>query len=152
MERDISNKLSPLNGFAPAAAKTADEDGAAVDRVAEPGFGAIMHVVNVGASGITLSGTDYIALELEESDDNIAWNNCANADMVTYDPADLGTEGDGEFARLDAPAKADSVYKVGYNGNKRYSRLVLNFEGTHGAGTFISGMAVRGKALGEAVD
>ena len=153
MQRDIANKLSPKVGLAPVETQSANVNGLSFDKVANPGFESVMHVVNVGDAGDTWDGANYVDLVLQESDDDSVWNDVANDDMETYDPADKGTDGEGIFKRLDDSATDDEqAYHVGYKGNKRYSRVRLEFTGTHSTGSPFSAMAVAGHALARPVD
>jgi hypothetical protein len=104
--------------------RTADADGATIDR---QGAEDLTFTALVGASGDTLSGSVYVLLEVEHSDDGSTWADCANADLTnTVTGATTGT-----FAKIDDPAEDDAVFKVGYIGGKRYVRVVQNLVGTH---------------------
>lgn len=118
---------------------TADQNTTAVDM---KGFGDLLMNVNVGASGDTLSGSVYILLELEHSDDNVTFEDCANSDLTNY-VTGLNT---GTFAKIDDAAEDNLPYFVGYKGNKRYVRVVLNLVGTHTNGTPLSVTAIQGMA------
>lgn len=132
----FNNKI--LQTFDPAVV-TADQNTTAVDTA---GYGDLLAMVNVGESGDTLSGTVYILLELEHSDDNVTFTDCADADLTNY-VTGLNT---GTFARIDAAAEDDLAYFVGYKGNKQYVRVVINMVGTHSTGTPIAVTMVRGLA------
>lgn len=131
--KDLTLSAVPVQALAPAS-RTADVDGTGIDL---QGFESALVVFDCGAEGVTLSGTDKIALELEESDDDITYTDVAAADMV-------GEEAAGVVKTLDANAEAPGVYSVSYIGEKRYIRPVLNFSGTHGAGTVIGCVVVKG--------
>lgn len=125
--------------------RDADVNGVAVEH---PLLGATTFIVTAGAAGITLTTSNYIALELEESDDgSTGWTDVAASDMYVDPRSALGeavTTG-GEWKRLNATADeaAGRPYAVGYTGSKRYVRLVANFVGTHGAETVIGAIAIR---------
>lgn len=110
------------------AAYDSDQDGAGVDTV---GFGSALVIADIGAEGITLDGSNYILIEVEESDDNVTFTDVANADLTNY----VTGLNPGTIAKLDAIAEAPSIHTAGYKGNKRYIRGVVNFVGTHGAAT-----------------
>lgn len=114
---------------------TEDTDCAAVD---VSGYQSATVIVNVGESGDTLSGSVKIELELEESDDNSTFTDVADAEAVGY----VAGTNDGCFGVIDAAAEDDAVYKVGYIGNARYIRPVINVTGTHTNGTPISATVV----------
>lgn len=96
----------------------------------------------IGANGITYSGTNKIEFECQESDDNSSFSAIANADLTyTETGSNVGTA-----KVIDANGKANNVYVTGYKGSKRYIRGVMNFSGTHGTGTAIGCTIIRGRA------
>ena len=84
-------------------------------------------VVNVGNSGDTLSGSVYIELEVETSDDGSTWADAADADLSS---SVTGTN-TGTFAKIDAPAEDSAIFTVSYLGRERYVRVIANLTGTH---------------------
>ena len=120
--------------------KDADVNGTGVD---SQGFSSVTHVVNVGAPGITFSTTHKVEIELEHSDDNVTFTDVtSNTDVVG------GTVGtNGLWQTIDADGDCNAVYAIGYVGGKRYSRVVLNFSGTHGTGTIFGVVGVKGRPL-----
>jgi hypothetical protein len=118
-----------------AAVLTADATGASIDAF---GYETVAITANVGASGDTLSGSVYVELEIEHSDDNSSWADAANTDIRT---AVTGTN-TGTFAKIDDPAEDDAIYSVQYIGGKRYVRIVANLTGTHTNGIPIGAVAV----------
>ena len=120
--------------------KDADTNCTAVD---SQGFSSVTHVVNVGAPGITFSTTHKVEIELEHSDDNVTFTDVTSNTDVTG-----GTVGtNGLFQTIDADGDCNKVYAIGYVGGKRYSRVVLNFSGTHGANTIFGVVGVKGHPL-----
>ena len=72
----------------------------------------------------------------------------ANADLTnTVTGSNTGT-----VAVIDDNAEDDLVVVVGYKGNKRYIRPVLNFTGTHTNGIPCAVMAVRGRNRAQPVN
>lgn len=118
---------------------TADQDGDGIDT---QGFDSVMFTVPVGASGDTLSGSVFIELEVEESDDDAVYSDVADSDLSSF----VAGTNDGTFALIDDPAEDAQVYSVGYKGNSRYVRLVVNVTGTHTNGTPIGAVAILGDA------
>ena len=151
MKRSISSKLGLSRAVVPQAAVKADINGATFDKTSDPGFEALVMLVHLGASGDTLSGSVLIDLEMEESDDGSDWTNVSNADMEVPDSSQKGTDGDGVWQKVDAPALDDKVYKADYLGHKKFARLVLDFTGTHTNGIDLSAVYLAGKALAEPV-
>lgn len=103
---------------------------------------AVAFLVDMGNSADTLSGSNKIELELEESDDNSTFTDVADADVEGA----VSATNTGTFAVIDAPAEDSTVFTGIYRGNARYVRAVLNFSGTHTTGTPIGVVAVRGRA------
>lgn len=102
------------------------------------GYNACEFVVNVGASGDTLSGSLKLDLKLQHGD-------LANGtDMAAVADADLlGTFATGAiFATIDDPAEDSAVFQVGYIGSKRYVRVFVDTTGTHTNGTPLSAVAI----------
>lgn len=133
---DLSNNLK-VTSLSLAAVRNADLNSTAVDM---QGYESVTFLVAMGNSADTLSTTNKIELEVEESDDNSAFTDCANADIVTA----VTATNTGTFLLVDDPAEDSNVFKVGYIGNKRYVRVVVNFSGTHTTGTPMAIVAVQG--------
>jgi hypothetical protein len=91
-----------------------------------------MAIVNVGAPGITFSGTDKVDIILEDSSDNSTFTAVTNNNFVTGGTVDSST---GIWQTIDANGDCNAVYGIGYVGPQRYYRVVLDFSGTHGTGT-----------------
>jgi hypothetical protein len=135
--RDFENNIKHTQVLDPVVLTT-DTDCDGVDLL---GYGSCAFYVMVGESGDTLSGTVYIELEVEESDDDSTYSDCADA-VVTNTVSGNNT---GTFAKIDAAAEDDAVYMCEYRGSKRYARVVINVSGTHSNGTPIAVLALRGK-------
>ena len=58
----------------------------------------------------------------------------------------------GIWQTIDADGDCNAVYAIGYVGGKRYSRVVLNFSGTHGANTIFGVVGVKGRPLSAPTD
>lgn len=114
----------------------ADNTPAAIDL---RGFNAAEIVIAVGIGGITFSGTNKIEFVLTHSDDDSTYTNVAAGDV-------LGTTvaAGGIIKSLIAAHAAPSVARMGYVGGKRYLKLLADFSGTHGAGTPIAAIVLRG--------
>ena len=120
MTRDLYHNLNATQILAPAV-YDASQNAAAVDL---QGFSACLLLATVGAAGATLSETDKIELEVEETDDT-----------------DNGPWSDVDDAHL-----SNAVYVTQYRGHQRYCRVVVNLSGTHATGTPIGVIALRGHA------
>ena len=105
----------------------------------QAGFRDVTVAVAVGESGDTLSGSVYIELELQESDDDSTYTACANADITnSVTGTNVGT-----FALIDAAAEDDVVKMCKYLGNKQYVKVNVNVTGTHTNGTPIGVLALQ---------
>ena len=108
--------------------KAADTNATGIDT---KGFNSSMAIVNVGAPGITFSGTHKVDIILEDSSDNSTFAAVTNNNYVTG-----GTVGStGIWQTIDANGDCNAAYGIGYVGPERYYRVVLDFSGTHGTGT-----------------
>lgn len=124
-----------------AAVRTADVSGAGADRTL---YGAqeITHVLLMGAGGITFDSTNKIDVVMEESDDDSTYTACAQAAVIVDDGVTVTSGIVKSFTAAHATATA---YTFGYRGDKRYSRIKLDFSGTHGVGTATAACAIHGK-------
>ena len=137
--RDLKSGLA-FDESLNAIVKDADTNCTAID---SQGFSSVVHVVNVGAPGITFSSSNKIDIELEHSDDNATFTDVTSNTDVTGGTVDSS----GVFQTIDANGDCNKVYAIGYVGGKRYSRVVINFSGTHGANTIFGVIGVKGHPL-----
>lgn len=136
--RDFHRNIKTVQALDPALT-TGARTGAPIDG---QGFQAVEHIVLFGASGDTLSGTLKTDVKLEASEDGSTWSPVADAKAVSGGPVSAA----GVFATVDAAAKAQTAYRIGYLGNARYSRISLALTGTHTNGTPVAAIAVLSKA------
>lgn len=103
------------------------------------GYNAAEIVLSVGVGGIVFTPTNKVEFVLSHSDDGSAFTAVKSKDV-------LGLESvtDGIIKTLDAAHATAAAYRFGYVGNKRYVRLTADFSGTHGAGTPIAGLVIKG--------
>jgi uncharacterized protein involved in tellurium resistance len=123
-----------------AAVRTGDVSGAAVDRTLYDAK-EITHILLMGAGGITFDDTNKIEVVMEESDNNSDYTAVAQKDCIVDNGVTVTSGIVKAFVAAHATATA---YSYGYRGNKRYSRLTLNFSGTHGVGTATAACAIHG--------
>jgi hypothetical protein len=116
--------------------RTADANSTGIDLAGSRG---LLLIADIGDTGDTLSGSIKIEMEVEHSDDNSSWSDCADADLVK---SVTGTN-TGTFAVIDDNAEDETVYTTSYIGSKRYVRVVANFTGTHTNGTEVGVIAVK---------
>jgi len=108
--------------------KTADTNATAVDT---QGANSAMAIVNVGAPGVTFSGSVKVDVKLEDSADNSTFAAVTNNNFVTGGTVDSN----GIWQTIDADGECNAVYGIGYVGPERYFRVVLDFTGSHSTGT-----------------
>lgn len=135
MLKDVYNNVTFVQVLDPATV-TADANCTSIDLWDYPGE--VTFAALIGESGDTLSGTVYIELEVEESDDNSTFTDVADADLSNY----VAGNNDGCFGVIDAAAEDDAVYTTQYTGSSRYVRAVVNVTGTHTNGTPIGVVAI----------
>lgn len=135
MKKDISTSVSPVQAIGPATLN-ADNTPAAIDM---GNFDAAVICISVGVGGITFDTTNKVEFKLTHSDDDSTYTAVAQEDVKG---ATVGTGG--IIRSLVAAHAAASLTEVGYHGGKRYLKLLADFSGTHGTGTPISCVVVRG--------
>jgi hypothetical protein len=111
------------------------------------GYNSCTILIEVGAGGITFSGTNKVEFVLTESDDNSSYTNVAATDIIHAPITVLS----GIVYNLIAAHASATVVRLGYKGTKRYLKLLADFSGTHGTGTPISAVALLGHPLTGAV-
>lgn len=138
-ERDGANRISVLALIA-AATLAADNTPDAVD-VRDARTATIL--LNVGVGGITFTGTNKIEFVLTHSDDGVTYSNVAAEDLIGdgYLPATITN---GIVRALTAAHAAATIQKIGYIGGKAYLKLLADFGGTHGSGTPVAALVVKG--------
>ncbi len=133
--RDLISNIG-LAFAIPPATYNADNTPPAVDLL---GFSSAVIAIQVGVGGITFDGANKVQIKLTHSDDNTTY------DAVTQDDVQgVAVESGGIVRSLVAEHAAATAVKVGYVGNRRYIKLLADFSGTHGAGTPISALVIKG--------
>ena len=112
---------------------TATKTGTGIDK---QGFDGTCHIIAIGDSGDTLSGSVYFTLKLEDSDDDSTYAAAVTADVIGQ------TLTAGVFDTIDAPAEDSKNVLIQYVGKARYSRVVVTITGTHTNGTPIGIVAL----------
>jgi hypothetical protein len=124
------------NAMNQAATLTATTNGNTIDR---QGYGLADFVVQVGTS-TTADGSNYFTISLEHGDAS----NMSDAAAVTATTGLVGAN-----LVINATADANLVNHLGYNGIKRYVRMVATETGT--ASVQIAGVCVLSEAARQAV-
>lgn len=140
--RDLASGLAAGYTLAPAT-RNADATGSAVDL---RGFESAALLLLIGAGGITFDGTNKIEFVLEHSDDDAAY-----APVAAGDVRGVAVTGAGIVKALTAAHAAASITELSYLGARRYLRLSADFSGTHGSGTPIAAVVLRGHAHSQPV-
>ena len=133
--KDLHSKVSVVQLIA-AAVLAADNTPVAVDLL---GFESAEIAIAVGAGGITFSSTNKIEFVLTHSDDDSSYAAVTDDDMIGV--TDITT---GIIKSLVAAHTTADVSRFGYIGGKRYLKLLADFSGTHGTGTPIAAVVVKG--------
>lgn len=125
MLSEKASLVKALLGSASVTLTTTDVNGTPVDT---QGFNSLYFVINVGANGGTLNGSNKVDFKLEHGDasdlsDAVAVATVGESGGTTVDS-------DGIFATVDAGGEVSAVYKVAYTGNKRYVRVLSDVTGT----------------------
>jgi hypothetical protein len=139
---DLSNKIA--TGISvKSAVISSNTTGSGVDL---DGYNSAVMIVNVGAEGVTLSGSVYFEVAIEHSDDNSTFTACTQANIVDGTIASSGI-----FYKIDGSGEGDpdttgKIYRVGYVGGKRYIRGVITKTGTMATGTPLGVFVIKGNA------
>lgn len=132
--RDLASNLA-LAVAIPNATYAAENTPAAVDLA---GYEAALIALGIGVGGITFTGSNKIEFVLTHSDDNVTYTNVETKHVTG------ATVANGIIKSLIAAKAAADVSEIGYVGNKRYLKLLADFSGTHGVGTPIEAIVIKG--------
>lgn len=119
-----------------AAVFSADVESGSIDL---QGYNSAEIALAIGAGGIAFSGANKIEFVLSHSDDGVNF-----IPVATNDVLGAGAIANGIVKALVAAQAAPGVYRFGYKGGKRYLKLVADFSGTHGTGTPIAAIVIKG--------
>jgi len=133
--RDLASGLAAGYTLTPAT-RNADATGTGIDL---RGFGSAALLLLIGIGGITFDGSNKIELVLEHSDDDSVY-----APVTAADVRGVAVTGSGIVKALTVAHAAASITELGYLGGRRYLRLSADFTGTHGTGTPMAAVVLRG--------
>jgi hypothetical protein len=140
--RDLISHIGLVNVITPAVL-AADNTPVAIDLA---GYYSAALLIHVGAGGITFNGTNKVEFKVTHSDDDSTY------DAVTASDIQGASVGAGGIVYALTAAHPDpTITKVGYIGNKRFFKVLADFSGTHGTGTPIAAMVIKGNARHEPV-
>jgi len=91
---------------------------------------------SIGLSGDVLSGSIFWTLKLQHSDDDSSYSDLTAGDVSTGAVTVV----------VNSTSLDETVYGIGYIGNKRYLKGVATPSGTHTNGTPIGIIALRGNS------
>lgn len=134
--KDIHSDLTLVSVIG-AAVLAADNTPAAVDL---RGYNAAEVVLAIGIGGITFDATNKIEFKFTHSDDDVTYAAVEAKDVLGAASVGAG----GIIKALTAAHAAAAAYRFGYVGGKRYLKLLADFSGTHGAGTPIAALVLKG--------
>lgn len=134
--KDLHSALAAVVAFGPVVL-SADNTPAAIDL---QGYNGAEILILVGIGGITFDGTNKVEFKLTHSDDNSAYAAVEQKDVLGVTVASGGI-----VKSLIAAHAAAAAYRVGYVGNKRYLKVLADFAGTHGSGTPIAVVVLKGE-------
>lgn len=134
--RNQESNLSAVFSVPPAT-YNADPTPAAVDL---QGFDSATILMPVGVGGITFDASNKVEFKLTHSDDNSTYTAVEQADVSGSVTVGAG----GIIRSLVAAHAAASCAKVGYVGGKRYIKVLPDFSGTHGTGTPLAAIVLKG--------
>lgn len=109
------------------------------DAVAIGDYEGALIVANVGASGDTLSGTVYLEIEVQESDDDSTYTAAANASIIGSTVTGHAT---GTIAKIDAAAEDECRVICGYKGTAKYLKINVRLTGSHTNGIPIAASVI----------
>jgi hypothetical protein len=133
--RDLASGLS-LAVLLASATYAADNTPVALDISGSEG---VVIALEIGVGGITFTGSNKIEFKLTHSDDGVTYS-----DVDQDDVRGVTVAAGGIIKSLIAAHAAADVTKIGYHGGKKYLKLLADFSGTHGSGTPISALVIKG--------
>jgi len=141
--RDLFSDLKATPCFTAAVAtQAANPTAIAIDR---DGFESVVFEFTTGAGGITFTGTNKIEWTLTHCD-------TVDGSYVAVPEADVQLQDGESYASggivrsIVSAHAAQTVRKVGYIGNKRFTKFAPVFGGTHATGTLVAATALLGHA------
>lgn len=133
--KDIHSDMTVVQAIG-AAVLSADNTPAAIDL---QGYNAAEIVLAIGVGGITFDATNKIEFKLTHSDDDSTY-----VDVTDDDVLGVSSVTDGIIKALTSAHGTAAAYRFGYRGDKRYLKLLADFSGTHGTGTPVAAMVIKG--------
>lgn len=144
--KDNFSNIKKVQCVAPQALTTSDIDGDGIDL---EGY----HSATLDVAFASMSGNDssnFVALKIEESDDDITYSAVDPAELVGL-PENTSSLTNGIWKSLGSASTSgtlgelgNAIYSIGYIGMKRYIRVVIDVTGT--LSTIVASNAILGHA------
>jgi hypothetical protein len=145
--RDITQLLAPVyaSGLVPAVI-AADSANTAIDL---DQYSAAALYIMVGVGGITFDNSNKIEFKLTHSTDDGSSDPYVAVTASDVRCADSGfaVGAGGIVLSLTAAHAAATITEIGYIGGRRYLKLLADFSGTHGTGTAITALVLKGRPV-----
>lgn len=103
----------------------------------------VLHIVNVGNSADTLSGSLYFSLILQHSNDGTNYDAVDDALHVVNGTGSSFNASTGAFAVIDDGAEDSLIVAIHYVGPRPYSRVRIARTGNNASGTPTGAIAVK---------
>jgi len=140
---DLTNNIGIIQTLDPDAQTTTSD--LACTGVDGANCESVLHIIGVGVTN-EHSANHHTRLVIQECDDDSTYVDVTDANMVEFTIDGVVTAMEdattGLLKALDAAADDDKVYTAEYKGQKRYSRILLEENGTTTTGDF-SGHAIQ---------
>lgn len=144
--RDLHHNIKIVSAILPQVVTSAGGAVSSSDDVLDlAGFGSAEIIVDVGASGDTLSGTVKLTVSVQHADEDASTPDTAGT-YAAVTTADLlgATSSSGDVLVIDDPAEDSAAYSFGYIGTKRFLKVTVTPGGTHTNGTPLGVVLVKG--------
>lgn len=144
--RDLLNNLKVVNLLHPIVVNNDTEGTPVTALLNRDGYEAAAVIAQIGISGDTLSGSVYLTVKAQESDDGSTWAAITDDTKLIRGSGSAAPDSNGIVATIDDAAEDDVMLCVGYVGDKQYFRLTLDLTGTHTNGIPCSMIGLLGAA------
>lgn len=140
---DLTNNIGIIQTLDPEAVDTSGDVG--LTGVDGANCGSVLHIIGVGDTA-EHSSSHHTRLVIQHCDDNATWLDVTDKNIVEFAINGVVTAMEdattGLLKAIDAAADDNKVYTAEYKGQKRYSRILLEENGTTTTGDF-SGHAIQ---------
>lgn len=139
--KDLHSKITAVTAIG-AAIVSADNVPSAIDL---QGYDSAEILLAIGIGGITFDATNKIEFKVTHSDDNVTYT----AVDVSHILGAVSVGAGGIIKALTAAHAAAATYRFGYKGSKRYIKILADFSGTHGTGTPLAVIVLKGNGYNQ---